>query len=158
MCCTLCTQAAGWSCHFRGFLVCSSPSRSWCGQPPSSVDHQLPSLPLEAADCRMCPARLEVAHPTHCFLLHYPPAAEAQSLTAGRGEGPSDKSGPSHLQQLDEPHFHPQQMPLIGPTGTLGRQKAALRTLLTLLFKLKILRNHRNVTISVKAPISIKNK
>lgn len=114
VCHSVCTQAAIWSCLLHGFLVCSSPSWSWHGQPLFSVDHQLPSLPLEAADCPMCPARLEAAHPRHC---PFSTSSRARGLEADR------RPWRRPPRQLLEPCFHPQQMPLTGPLG-LGQARS----------------------------------
>lgn len=94
VCRSLSTQAAVWSCLLHGFLVCSSPSWSWRGRPLFSVDHQLPSLPLEAADCRMCPARPEAAHPVHCPFSTVLPHRGLEADSRPRRRSPSQGVAP----------------------------------------------------------------
>lgn len=72
----------------------------------SSVDHQLPSLPLEAADCRTCPARLEAAY--SIALSATPSSFCSRGLEADsrpRGRPSSDRVALSPLNSSLSPIF-----------------------------------------------------
>lgn len=100
-------------------LVCHSLcTGSWLELPPpwlsglflsqlfSSVDHQLPSLPLEAADCRTCPARLEAAY--SIALSATPSSFCSRGLEADsrpRGRPSSDRVALSPLNSSLSPIF-----------------------------------------------------
>lgn len=91
VCHSVCTQAAIWSCLLHGFLVCSSPSWSWHGQPLSVSTTSSPPCPLrqQTVQCAQ-PGWRQLTPGTVPSPL--PPVPGAWRLTAGHGGGPPDSS------------------------------------------------------------------